>query len=82
MQVVVAITLVMAAGLVLFNPTYMQPYTSFIGQVVLAVVIALYALGLIWLRRLAKIEVPERFLISSSGRSARTGNERMEVVDR
>jgi Flp pilus assembly protein TadB len=80
-QVVVAITLVMAAGLVLFNPTYMQPYTSFIGQVVLAVVIALYALGLIWLRRLAKIEVPERFLIGGNDRRARKlGDDRMEVV--
>jgi Flp pilus assembly protein TadB len=82
-QVVVAITLVMAAGLVLFNPTYMQPYTSFIGQVVLAVVIGLYALGLIWLRRLAKIEVPERFLIGVNldQRANRSGDERMEVVN-
>ena len=81
-QVVVAITLIMAAGLVLFNPTYMQPYTSFIGQVVLAVVIRLYALGLLWLRRLAKIEVPERFLIgiNHEQRINRSGDERMEVV--
>ncbi|MEV5967504.1 type II secretion system F family protein [Kribbella sp. NPDC051952] len=83
-QVVVAITLVMAAGLVLFNPVYMAPYTSFIGQVVLLVVIALYALGLVWLRRLAKIEVPERFLIRSSDtqRTSRDIDARMEVVDR
>ena len=82
-QVVVAVTLIMAAGLVLFNPTYMAPYTSFIGQVVLLVVIALYALGLLWLRRLAKIEVPERFLITSSNnqRMNRPGDERMEVVN-
>ncbi|MFD7159925.1 type II secretion system F family protein [Kribbella sp. NPDC059898] len=82
-QVVVAITLIMAAGLVLFNPTYMAPYTSFIGQVVLAVVIGLYALGLLWLRRLAKIEVPERFLIGVSKDHAihRPGDERMEVVN-
>ncbi|GAA1600668.1 MULTISPECIES: type II secretion system F family protein [Kribbella] len=82
-QVVVAITLIMAAGLVLFNPTYMAPYTSFIGQVVLAVVIGLYALGLLWLRRLAKIEVPERFLIgvSRDHGTNRPGDERMEVVN-
>jgi len=82
-QVVVAVTLIMAAGLVLFNPTYMAPYTSFIGQVVLLVVIALYALGLLWLRRLAKIEVPERFLITSSNnqRMNRPGDQRMEVVN-
>ena len=42
-QVVVAITLLVAAALVLFNPTYVAPYTSFIGQFVLFIVIALYA---------------------------------------
>ncbi|GAB2616031.1 type II secretion system F family protein [Kribbella endophytica] len=80
-QVVVAITLLVAAALVLFNPVYVQPYTSFIGQFVLFLVIALYAVGLVWLRKLAKIEVPERFLIRADDkRSARAGDERMEVV--
>ena len=56
---------------------------GFVGQVVLAVVIALYALGLIWLRRLAKIEVPERFLIATARRRPNlSGEQRMEVVDR
>ncbi len=80
-QVVVAITLLVAAALVLFNPTYVAPYTSFIGQFVLFIVIALYALGLVWLRKLAKIEVPERFLIGSNDKRAkRAGDDRMEVV--
>ncbi|WP_238161216.1 type II secretion system F family protein [Kribbella antibiotica] len=76
-QVVVAITLLVAAALVLFNPEYVKPYTSFIGQFVLFIVIALYAVGLVWLRRLAKIEVPERFLIGGSQKPA---DQRMEVV--
>jgi Flp pilus assembly protein TadB len=80
-QVVVAITLLVAAALVLFNPQYVEPYTSFIGQFVLFLVIALYAVGLVWLRKLAKIEVPERFLIRADDkRSARAGDDRMEVV--
>jgi Flp pilus assembly protein TadB len=80
-QVVVAITLLVAATLVLFNPAYVQPYTSFIGQFVLFLVILLYAVGLVWLRRLAKIEVPERFLIRADNkRAARAGDDRMEVV--
>jgi Flp pilus assembly protein TadB len=80
-QVVVAITLLVAAALILFNPTYVSPYTSFIGQFVLFIVIALYAVGLVWLRRLAKIEVPERFLIRGDDKRARkAGDERMEVV--
>ncbi|MFC5268243.1 type II secretion system F family protein [Kribbella qitaiheensis] len=80
-QVVVAITLLVAAALILFNPTYVAPYTSFIGQFVLFIVIALYAVGLVWLRKLAKIEVPDRFLIRSTDkRAARAGDDRMEVV--
>jgi Flp pilus assembly protein TadB len=80
-QVVVAITLLVAAALILFNPAYVSPYTSFIGQFVLFLVIALYAVGLVWLRRLAKIEVPERFLIGGNDRRARKlGDDRMEVV--
>ena len=78
---VVAITLLVAAALILFNPTYVSPYTSFIGQFVLFIVIALYAVGLVWLRRLAKIEVPERFLIRGDDKRARkAGDDRMEVV--
>ncbi|ADB32354.1 type II secretion system protein [Kribbella flavida DSM 17836] len=80
-QVVVAITLLVAAALVLFNPAYVEPYTSFVGQFVLFLVIALYAVGLVWLRKLAKIEVPERFLVRSGDkRAGRAGDERMEVV--
>lgn len=80
-QVVVAITLLVAAALVLFNPAYVAPYTSFVGQFVLFLVIALYAVGLVWLRRLAKIEVPERFLVGGHDRRSRkTGDDRMEVV--
>jgi Flp pilus assembly protein TadB len=79
-QVVVAITLLVAAGLVLFNPTYVEPYTSFVGQFVLFLVIALYTIGLVWLRRLAKIEVPERFLVGGDMRARQVGDDRMEVI--
>jgi Flp pilus assembly protein TadB len=82
-QVVVAITLLVAGLLVLFNPDYVSPYTSFVGQFVLFIVIALYAVGLVWLRRLAKIEVPERFLVRGNDkRATRAGDDRMEVVNR
>ena len=39
-------------------------------------VIGLFAAGVFWLRRLAGVEVPERFLVQS----ARRGSERLEVV--
>ena len=80
-QVVVAITLIVAGALVLFNPGYVAPYRSFVGQFVLFLVVALYTAGLVWLRKLARIEVPERFLVSSDdARDRRLGDQRMEQV--
>lgn len=65
-QVVVGITLGVAAMLVLLNQQYVAPYGTFVGQVVLAVVIALFAAGVAWLRRLARVEQAERFLLVRS----------------
>lgn len=64
-QVVVAITLGVAGMLVVFNGDYVEPYGTFAGQVVLAAVVAIFAAGILWLRKLAGIEVPERFLVQS-----------------
>lgn len=62
-QIVVAITLGVAGMLTLLNPQYVEPYRSFVGQIVLAVVIGLFGAGVAWLRRLAKFEAPARFLL-------------------
>jgi hypothetical protein len=35
------------------------------GQVVLAAVVGIYALGIFWLRRLARFEVPQRLLTTA-----------------
>lgn len=75
-QIVVGITLLVSGGLVLFNEPYLRPYDSVTGQLVLLAVIGLFALGVFWLRRLAGVDVPERFLVQSS----RRGSERLEVV--
>jgi Flp pilus assembly protein TadB len=64
-QLVVGITMLVPAILVLFNQEYVEPYTSVEGQLVLAVVVALFGLGILWLRRLAGVETPERFLVAS-----------------
>jgi Flp pilus assembly protein TadB len=62
-QIVVGITVGVAAMLVLLNRQYVAPYGSFVGQVVLTVVIALFAAGVAWLRRLARVQNAERFLL-------------------
>lgn len=75
-QIVVGVTLLVSGLLVLFNQTYLRPYDSTTGQLVLLAVIALFALGVFWLRRLAGVDVPERFLV----RSQRRGSDRLDVV--
>lgn len=61
-QVVVAVTVVMALGLLTLNPAYVAPYRDPVGQVVLAGVVAIFAVGFGWLRRLAEFRPPGRFL--------------------
>lgn len=64
-QLVIGVTLLVPALLVLFNPDYVQPYETVEGQLVLTVVVAIFGLGVVWLRRLAGVEQPERFLVES-----------------
>jgi Flp pilus assembly protein TadB len=66
-QVVVSVTVAMVLGLALLNRSYVAPYERATGQVVLAVITAVYALGFIWLRRLADFAPPRRFLAEEGG---------------
>jgi Flp pilus assembly protein TadB len=75
-QIVVGVTLLVSGLLVMFNQEYLAPYDSTQGQFVLTGVILLFGLGVVWLRRLAGVEVPERFLVQSH----RRGTERLDVV--
>jgi hypothetical protein len=53
------------------NRSYSLPYGTVLGQVVMALVAALYAGGLLWLHHLGSLPVPGRFL-SAAG----TGSDR------
>ncbi len=64
-QIVVGVTLGVAGLLIVLNHDYVAPYGTFVGQIFLAIVIGLFAAGVMWLRRLAKVETPERFLVGS-----------------
>ncbi|MEO5874284.1 MAG: type II secretion system F family protein, partial [Streptosporangiaceae bacterium] len=70
-QIVVGFSVGMALLLAVFNRDYVKPYDSFLGECVLAVVVAMYAGGFFWLRRLAKYQLPQRLL----GESAEPGVE-------
>src|SRR5262249_31623953 len=49
------------------NRSYSAPYGTLPGQVVMALVTALYAGGLLWLHHLGSTPVPGRFLASGPG---------------
>jgi Flp pilus assembly protein TadB len=73
-QIVVVVSAGFVLGLSIFNRSFVQPYGTAIGQLVLAVVCGLFAAGFWWLRSLAKIETPDRFLVHAPERlGQRTG---------
>jgi Flp pilus assembly protein TadB len=71
-QIVIGISVGMALGLAIFDKSMLDKYASTVGQLVLACVCAVYALGIIWLRRLANFEQPERLL---GGVGKQTGHD-------
>ncbi len=58
-RVITAFTVVMAVGLIVFNPTFLVPYRSLAGQLTLVVVGAVFAVGFLGIARLARIGVTE-----------------------
>ena len=54
-----------ALGLILLNPEFLKPYDSVTGQLVLLVIGGLLTVAFTWLRRMARLEEPERFLAPS-----------------
>ncbi len=70
-QIVVLVSVGLALALAVLDHGFLIPYDSLLGQAVLIVVVAIYASGIIWLRRLAHFEAPQRLLGTwSEGTSA------------
>ena len=61
-QIVIAVSVLMALFLAVLDRSFLQPYDSVFGQLVLAVIVAIYGLGIWWLRKLAKFDTPQRLL--------------------
>jgi Flp pilus assembly protein TadB len=71
-QIVVGVSLFFMVGLSLVNRDFVEPYNSAMGQIVLGVVIGIFAIGFFWMRRLAKFEMPARFLVTADRAEARS----------
>lgn len=61
-HIVVGMTLAFAAFLTVFGGDYVRPYGTAAGQTALAVVIAMFAAGFAWMRRLSGTESVQPFL--------------------
>jgi Flp pilus assembly protein TadB len=61
-RIIILITLVMAVAMVAFNRDFLEPYDTAGGQMVLAVVGGMFAMGFWWLARLSRITDPPRVL--------------------
>jgi Flp pilus assembly protein TadB len=62
-RIVLIIVLSVMGLLAVFNRSYVKPYASVQGQLVLLVVVLLLGAGLVWLRNLAATRESERFLV-------------------
>lgn len=72
-QIVMIFSLAVIVALTLLNPSYVEPYSSPTGQLVLAVVVGCFAAGFMWMRKLSGVDVPERFLVAAEPVEAATG---------
>jgi Flp pilus assembly protein TadB len=67
----ITVILTIVTVFMLWNRSYSAPYSTVIGEGVLAVVAALYAGGLAWLHRLTNVPTPGRFLVPPSEETGR-----------
>lgn len=62
-MIIVGATGLFAGGLTVLSRDYVAPYSTPFGQVMLAIVLSVFAGGLMWVRSAANIRAPERFLV-------------------
>lgn len=60
-RIIIATVLTFAIGLVLFNRTYLSPYNTPVGQLVLLMVAGCFGGGTIWLGKISRGKPPVRF---------------------
>ena len=72
-QIVIAVSVLMAIFLAVLDHRFLEPYDSVFGQLVLAVIVGIYALGIIWLRKLARFDMPQRLLGTAIPRGPGSG---------
>jgi Flp pilus assembly protein TadB len=72
-QIVIGVSVGMALLLAMFDHAFLAPYDGVFGQGVLVIVAAIYAAGIMWLRKLARFEAPQRLLTTAPGAGTGAG---------
>lgn len=67
-QIVIIFSIFVIAAITFLSPNFVEPYGSPLGQVVLLVVVACFAGGFLWMKRLSGIDTPARFLVVTEDR--------------
>ena len=65
-RLLVVFTLAMAGALILFNRTYLEPFGTAFGQLVLGLVGLCFGSAFWWLQRMAKLQAPARVLAAAT----------------
>jgi tight adherence protein B len=60
-RIIIATVLTFAVGLILFNRTYLDPYNTPVGQMVLLLVAGMFGGATIWLAKISRGKPPVRF---------------------
>lgn len=68
-QIVMVFSVAVILLLALLNPTYVAPYSTPTGQLVMVIVVALFGAGFWWMKRLSGVDVPARFLVATPDRT-------------
>ena len=63
-RIITGCTIATAAGLVALNPSYVDVYSSGLGQLTLSLIAICWGLALAWLAKMSQFRTPERFLIT------------------
>lgn len=61
--IIVGATALFAGGLTVLSRDYVAPYSTPFGQLMLAIVLSVFAVGLMWIRSAANLQPPARFLV-------------------
>ncbi len=69
-KVVVGVTAGLALGLAVLNRSYLSPYDTAVGQLVLLMIGAMFAGAFTWLSRMTRPAAPERFLAAGHAERA------------